>query len=83
MAWWRVEWARSTATQRVQVRGHDEVARNGEAQGDVGACQRRHVLSLLCIIAVVASLLLVVGPWWALEGEHQEKPPMLARDKPR
>jgi len=48
---------------------HGKVARNGEAQGDVGTCQRRHVLSSPRITAVVALSLLVVGPWWALEGE--------------
>ena len=69
MAWWCMQRARSTVTQGVQVRGHDEVMRNGEAQGDVGARQRRHVLSSPRVIAVVASSLSAVGPWWALEGE--------------
>jgi hypothetical protein len=45
------------------------VARNCEAQGGVGACQHRHVLSLPRVIAVVASSLSAVGRWWALEGE--------------
>jgi hypothetical protein len=47
---------------RVQVRGYDEVACNGEAQGDVGARQCRHVLPSPRVIAVVASSLSVVGP---------------------
>jgi len=68
MARWRMQWARGTATRRVQGRGHDEVACNGEAQGDVGARQCRDVLPLPCVIAVAASSLPVVGPWWALEG---------------
>ena len=45
------------------------MACNGEAQGDMGTHQCRHVLSSPRVTAVVASLLLVVGPWWALEGE--------------
>jgi hypothetical protein len=57
------------ATRHMQVRGHGEVARNCEAQGGVGARQRRHVLSSPRVIAVVASSLSVVGRWWALEGE--------------
>jgi hypothetical protein len=48
---------------------HGEVACNGEAQGDVGTCQRCHVLSSPRITAVITSSLSVVGPWWALEGE--------------
>jgi hypothetical protein len=60
---------RSTVTQHMQVRGHDKVMRNGEAQGDVGVCQCRHILSLPCVIAVIALSLSAVGPWWALEGE--------------
>ena len=56
------------ATRWVQVRGHGE-ARNCEAQGDMGAHQRRHVLSSPRIIAVNALLQSVVGPWWALKGE--------------
>jgi len=38
-----------------------EVVCNCEAQGDVGACQCRHVLSSPHVIAVEASLQLVVG----------------------
>jgi len=52
-----------------RARRHGEVARNGEAQGNVGTCQRCHILSLPCVTAVIALSLLVVGPWWALEGE--------------
>jgi hypothetical protein len=69
MARWRMQWARSTATRRVQVRGHDEVACNGEAEGDVGARRCRHVLLSPRVVAVVASSLSVVGPRSALEGE--------------
>ena len=48
---------------------HGKVVHNGEAQGEVGTCQHYYVLSLPHITAVVASSLLVVGPWWALKGE--------------
>ena len=48
---------------------HGKVARNGEAQGDMGTRQHRHVLSSPRVTAVVASSLSVVGTWWALEGE--------------
>ena len=60
---------RGTARQHVQVRRRGEVACNCEAQGDVVAHQRHHILSSPCIIVVVVSLLSVVGPWWALERE--------------
>jgi hypothetical protein len=53
----------------MRARRHGEVARNGEAQGNVGTCQHRHILSSPRVTVVVASLLSVVGPWWALEGE--------------
>jgi hypothetical protein len=61
-----MQWVGSTATRCVQVRGHDEVACDSEAQGDVGARQCCHILPLPCIIVVVMPSLLVVGPWWLL-----------------
>ena len=45
----------------MQMRGHDEVARNCEAQGDVGARQCRHVLFSPRVIDVEALSQLVVG----------------------
>jgi hypothetical protein len=42
--------------------------RQGEAQGDMGACQCRHILPLSCIIAVIPSLL----RWWGHGGLLRE-----------
>jgi hypothetical protein len=60
---------RGTARQHVQVRRRGEVACNCEAQGDGGAYQHHHILSLPHTIAIDVSSRSVVGPWWALEGE--------------
>jgi hypothetical protein len=51
------------------TRGGGACSGGGEAQGDVGARQCRHVLPSPRVIAAVASSLSVVGPWWTLEGE--------------
>jgi len=59
----------------VQVRGHNEVACDGKAQGNVGAHQCCHILPSPHVIAVVAPSLLVVGPWWLL----RERVCLLAR----
>ena len=48
---------------------HGKVVCNGEAQGEVGMCERHHVLSSPRVTAVIALSLSVVGAWWALEGE--------------
>ena len=41
----------------------------GEAQGDMGACQCHHILPLSCIIAVITSSL----RWWGHGGLLREK----------
>ena len=57
------------ATWWVQVQGYGKIVRNCKAQGDMGAHQHCHILSSPHIIAINMLSWLVVGPWWALEGE--------------
>jgi hypothetical protein len=70
-----MQWAGSTATRCMQVRGHNKVACDSKAQGDMGARQCHHVLPSPRVIAVIMPLLSVVGPWWLL----RERVCLLAR----